>query len=124
MRRLLLLTLFALPLLALPPAAGPARAADQDFTLINSTGYVIVSVYVSPSSSSNWGPDVLGAAVLPAGQQAAITFPEGTQGCAWDLKVTYDDNDSSEWTNVNLCSISRVTLFWNRQAGTTRAVAE
>lgn len=104
---------------------GIARAAsDQDFTLVNSTGFEIDQLFVSPSSSNNWGNDVLGADVLPTGRQTDITFPAGTRPCRWDLKVVYSDGGSATWGNVNLCSISKVTLFYNRQTDTTRAVTE
>ena len=32
--------------------------------------------------------------------------------------------DTAQWRGVNLCQISRITLFWDRAAGTTRAVGE
>ena len=104
--------------------AGVAMAADQDFTLVNRTGFVIDQLFVSPHSSNNWGSDVLGQDVLPAGNQTDITFPNGTRPCAWDLKVVYSDGGSATWMNVNLCSISKVTLFYNRQTDVTRAVTE
>jgi hypothetical protein len=96
----------------------------QDFTLVNRTGYTINELYVGPTSSDNWGPDILGTGTLPNGRQVAITFPARSSECMWDMKVVYDDGDQTEWRNVNLCSISRISLFWDRGAGTTRAVAE
>ncbi len=103
---------------------GVAMAADQDFTLVNTTGFEIDQLFVSPHSSNNWGSDVLGRDVLPAGNQTDITFPPNTRPCAWDLKVVYSDGGSASWANINLCSISKVTLFYNRQTDTTRAVTE
>ena len=103
---------------------GAAVAADQDFTLVNSTGFEIDQLFVSPHSSNNWGSDVLGRDVLPTGRQTDITFPPNTRPCAWDLKVVYSDGGSASWMNINLCSISKVTLFYNRQTDVTRAVTE
>ncbi len=38
--------------------------------------------------------------------------------------MVFDDEDTAQWRGVNLCQISRITLFWDRAAGTTRAVGE
>ncbi len=122
MRRSLLLATAAL---AVGVFSGAARAdSDQDFTLVNRTGYQIDEVYVSPSSSNRWGRDVMGRDVLEDGDTVDITFPSGTRGCNWDLKVVYSDHETATWSNVNLCSISRVTLRYNRRAGTTSAITE
>ncbi|MBP0491551.1 hypothetical protein [Roseomonas indoligenes] len=122
-RRLVLPALLA-PL-ALASLAAPAAAQSRlDFSLVNRTGYEINEVYVSSSASSNWGSDVLGQGTLVNGNNADIRFSPGARGCQWDIKVVYTDGDETEWSKVNLCNISRITLFWNRQAGTTRAVTE
>jgi hypothetical protein len=105
------------------PVPGQA-ASDQDFELINGTGFEIDEVYVSASNNNSWGKDVLGQDVLAFRSSASIVFPKATTGCKWDLRVIYSDRDKSEWRGLNLCSISKVTLFYNRQNGTTRAVTE
>ena len=58
------------------------------------------------------------------GDHVHITFEKGERGCTYDLKVVYDDNDLSEWGKIDLCSISKIAIYWDRKAGTTRAVAE
>ena len=121
MRRMLML---AAASFALGMTGSAQAASDQDFTLVNRTGYEIDEVYVSNSASRNWGRDVLGQDVLPNGRQTDILFPAGTRGCDWDIRVVYSDRESAEWRRVNLCSISKVTLYYDRRAGTTRAVAE
>ncbi|MGG5810460.1 hypothetical protein [Falsiroseomonas sp. CW058] len=123
MRRNLLAALAALPL-ALGTAGSVQAQGQQDFTLVNRTGYQINEIYVGPSSSPNWGRDLLGANVLPNGRTFDIRFPGGSRECLWDIKVVYDDGDQSQFMRANLCSISRITLFWNRQAGQTRFVTE
>lgn len=105
--------------------AGAAQAQGrQDFTLINRTGYQIDQVYVSSSRQNSWGPDVLGRGVLVNNGSVNITFPQKSSECMWDMRVVYNDGDRSEWRQLNLCRISRVTLYWNRREGTTRAVTE
>jgi len=105
-------------------ASAALAQARQDFSLANRTGYTINELYIGPVTSKTWGPDVLGAGVLTDGREVDIQFQGQSSECFWDLKVVYDDGDTTEWENVNLCRISRVTLFWDRAAGTTRAVAE
>ena len=95
---------------------------NPDFTLINATGYTIDQVYASRPRSNSWGDDIMGKGQLEDGQYVKITF--GTSACNWDLKVVYDDKDTSVWENVNLCSISKLTLHWDRKAGQTRAVPD
>jgi hypothetical protein len=123
MRRVLIAALLGAPL-ALGPTGGAQAQGQQDFALVNRTGYQINEVYVGPSTSRSWGRDLLGAEVLPHGRQLNINFPARTSECQWDIKVVYDDGDQAEFARVNLCRTSTVTLFWNRQAGTTRAVTE
>ena len=105
--------------------SGTAMAQGrQDFALVNRTGYQIDQVYVSSSRENSWGADVLGRGVLVPNATVNITFPQKSSECMWDMRVIYNDGDRSEWRQLNLCRISRVTLFWNRREGTTRAVTE
>jgi hypothetical protein len=123
MRRTFLAALAAAPLAL---AAGhPAQAQGrQDFSLVNRTGYQINEIYVGPSSSPNWGRDLLGRNVLPNGRSFDVRFPGGHPECLWDIKVVYDDGDQSQFMRVDLCRVSRVSLFWDRQRGQTRFVTE
>lgn len=105
--------------------SAPAAAGDQDFVIINATGYVISEVYVSPVKAEDWEEDVLGRDVLGEGERTEIRFSRSTNTCRWDLKVVYeDDGSSAEWGNLNLCEISAVTLRYNRKTGETSAVTE
>lgn len=116
--RLGLLAAFTSPL---TPALAQGK---QDFELVNRTGYQIDEVYVGPVNQSHWGEDVMGKDAIGDGESANITFNGGSNACKWDIRVVYNDGDESEFRSVNLCSISRVTLFWNRKAGETRFVVD
>lgn len=102
--------------------AMPAFAADQDFQVVNRTGYQIDEVYVGASSSRSWGKDLMGRGSLGDGERVDITFPNRTTNCKFDIKVVYNDGDEAEWGGVNLCSVSKVNLYWRN--GATRAVTE
>ena len=104
--------------------AGLAQAGKQDFTLVNRTGYTVSHVYVSAANTDSWEEDVLGEDTLVNGDHVNITFEGGQRGCSYDLKVVYSDGDSSEWSKLNLCTIHRISIYWDRKAGTTRAVSE
>jgi hypothetical protein len=104
--------------------AGPAQAADakQDFDLVNKTGYEIKHVYVSPSKSDEWEEDVLGKDTLDDDETWTIKFHRSEKTCKWDLKVVYADDDSSAvWRGIDLCSVEKVTIRYNRKSDTTSA---
>jgi hypothetical protein len=103
--------------------AVPAHAAGkQDFILVNKTGYDISHVYVSPVKSDDWEEDVLGKDVLEDGDAWTIKFNRSTSTCKWDLKVVYADDDSTAvWKNIDLCSVSKITIRYNRKSDTTSA---
>ena len=102
-----------------------AFAGDADFKLKNKTGYQIDEVYVSKHSSSSWGKDVMGSDALGDGEAVNISFPHGNGACHFDIKVKYHDDDSTaEWSDVNLCDYTAITLFWDAKKQVTRAVGE
>ena len=93
----------------------------QDFALINATGYQISQVFVAPSKSEDWEEDVLGQDVLDDGETVNIRFAAKTRTCHYDLKVIYEDGDEAEWRRFDLCTVSRITIHWNRKQGSTWA---
>ncbi len=114
----LLAALAVVLLSAVPPAA---LAGEQDFTLVNRTGYTIEQVYVSPIKARDWEEDVLGQDVLDDGESVNIRFSKREDVCRWDLKVVYDDGEEAEWADFNLCEVSRITIHYERRSGRTWA---
>jgi len=99
-----------------------AQEAKQDFRLLNKTGYELKALYVSPSKSDNWEEDVLGQDTLDDGQAVNVHFNAKVRTCKWDLKVTYSDDDSNAvWNSIDLCSVSNITIKYNRKTDTTSA---
>jgi hypothetical protein len=84
--------------------------AQQDFTIVNNTGNTVMTLNVSPSDENEWGPDILGQDTLGNGERAQIQFARGQDQCNWDIRVTYDDNETGDWRGVNLCETSTITL--------------
>lgn len=105
-------------------AQAPAFAGDQDFDVVNKTGYPIKHLHVSEANNNSWEEDVLGRDVLNDGESFELKFAKGEKTCKWDMKVVYDDGESAVWEDLNLCKISKVTLRWNKSTGVTTAVVD
>ena len=88
--------------------ATSALADERDFTLHNNSSVDISYVYLSPSTSSFWGDDVLGEDVLPSGDEVDITFDDPRTTCVWDVKAVAHDGSEGYIYKVDLCSVSDV----------------
>jgi hypothetical protein len=102
----------------------PALAQQQNFNLINRTGYTIAALNVSPTSQDSWGPDILGAAVIPNGQAALVRFQPGISACEFDVRITYATGDSSDVRNVSLCRASQITVTYDEDEEETNFEVE
>lgn len=103
-------------------AAVPALAGQQDFVLVNETGVTIEEIYISPVKTDEWQEDVLAEGVLPDSGELTVRFPVDDSHCRWDLKIVDSDRDEIVWSNLNLCKIGKITLYW--EEGKARAVLE
>ena len=122
MKSILLAATLGLGLAAGAATVSVAAEARQDFELVNKTGYDISHVYVSPTKSDDWEEDVLGKDVLSDGDSWEIKFQRATKTCKWDLKVVYaDDGSSAYWKSIDLCSVGKITIHYNRKSDTTSA---
>ena len=94
-----------------------AFAIDRDVTVHNHIGATVRELYVSPSSTTSWGGDLLGADVLRDGGSVLIHYtPRMYRGeCVFDMKIVEQDGTTSTVSGVNLCTITDVTL--NRSGG-------
>lgn len=110
--------------IAVLPHSAALAEGKQNFTLENRTGYKISEVYVSPVKESSWQEDVLGEDELPNEESVNIRFSRSEKSCKWDLKVVYDDDESVEWEDFDLCEISKIRLFYNRKKGESWAETE
>ncbi|MDD4508270.1 MAG: hypothetical protein PHN26_04970 [Eubacteriaceae bacterium] len=87
-----------------------AAAISLDFTLNNSTGVEIYGVYVSPVEVNQWGEDIMGQDTLADGKSVDITFDPTEETEYWDLMVTDSENNQLTYKNLDLSTISEVTL--------------
>jgi hypothetical protein len=119
MRKLSLTACAAFVALAAPAFA---QEAKQDFKLINKTGYDLKSIYKGPSTSDQWSPVTVDQPSITDGMTVNVHFAPGTNTCHWDLKVIYSDDDSSAvWQKIDLCTVEKVTLHYDRDKDVTRA---
>ncbi len=88
-----------------------AFADPRDFELRNNSSVDLAYVYVSPSATDDWGDDILGVDVLPAGQTVNVSFKkfDGTT-CNYDVKVVGTGGESGVLYKVDLCSVSFVSF--------------
>ena len=80
--------------------------AQQDsvprFVVVNRSNRLVNMLNVSPSSSDQWGDDLLGLLQLTPGSSVAVNLPRGSE-CTQDVRVTYHDNSSESVGRINAC---------------------
>lgn len=86
-----------------------------DFKLVNNTGEDFYAVYLTETSTDNWGEDILPADIVKDGATIAIKFEyvDDETLCEWDLKLTHDESEE-EYIYINeidLCEVSVLTLY-------------
>ena len=94
-------------------SATPAFAQSRDFVLVNKTGKAVNEVYVSASATNDWEEDVLGQDTLANGSRVTITFPSSTSKCMHDIKIVHASGDTAEWSAINLCEVSVVSIRYD-----------
>jgi hypothetical protein len=63
-------------------STGPgAQGRNLDFELLNRTRYVVTHIFVAPSSSDDWGEDIMGKDVLGAGESVEVEFSRSERDC-------------------------------------------
>ena len=88
--------------------SGIASANNHVFNLVNYTGIDIYAVYISPSNTNNWGPNILNG-VLYNGYQVPINL--FSYNSSWDLKIADVYGNQVYWRYIPLSSLSSYTLY-------------
>lgn len=92
-------------------AQAQAFAGAQDFVLVNNTGSTIYNLYCSAADADNWEEDLLGATgTLAPGEYVTIRFNSRERGQYWDLRLVFDNGVDIYWENVDLLSVSQITV--------------
>lgn len=98
--------------------------SDNDFTLVNKTGYTLESVFVSPNDTKEWGEDIMGKDVVKDDEEVKITFSPKAEATIYDLKVIYDDKTEVIWQDLELPKINKLTIHWDAKEQKTSAEVE
>ncbi|UFN50607.1 hypothetical protein LPC08_08330 [Roseomonas sp. OT10] len=89
-----------------PSAMG--REGNPSFNLLNRSRRDIREIYATPASRADWGPDLLGATILPPGRSHAVRLPLGE--CRYDVRVVYDGGASEQRRDVDTCGLSQLVF--------------
>src|SRR3990172_3792511 len=90
-------------------------AYERDFAVVNATGYPIKFLGVNPPGDEVWNENELNG-ILVDGDKLNVKFTGANKGCTWNIRVTWaDDNTSSFFRGLNLCTINSVTLKYERK---------
>ncbi|GHV72948.1 hypothetical protein AGMMS49940_02500 [Spirochaetia bacterium] len=91
-----------------------ANKNDGDsVNIVNKTGKIVYYVYVSPSTSDNWGTDKMGEAVLPIGQSVAVALPPLNMVDQYDIGLVDEDGDSYTKKNIRLTNNQNIEFTIN-----------
>ena len=101
-----------------------AEELNLDFTLVNSTGWGIKELYIAPSSSEDWGSNIL-KKVLKDGETIKITFSPKATATKWDISIVWEVGGKSVyWKGYKLTDISKITLKYDENTQETSAATE
>ena len=108
-----LLNVFAIFLLSILVlsvlGADVASARWRNYSFVNYSGRTIKRLYITGSSSGNWGDDILGSSVLSNGDSVSLRYNDSVR--YFDIKVVFMDDDYLTYWRYDYRSVWRVTLF-------------
>lgn len=88
------------------PAAAQAQRQQPapSFTLKNEGDVTVYELFVARGGTGarNWGPDRLGAEMVPAGRSFVVRLPAGF-GCSADIRIVFDDGAEDIRERVDIC---------------------
>lgn len=79
-------------------------AADREVIVENASPRPIERLFISGADEQEWGPDRLGSEILQPGARFAAAVPD--QGCAYDVRVVFDNGGAEERRRVDLCTVT------------------
>src|SRR5882757_944079 len=95
-------------------------ADERNVTVVNGTGYGIKFLGFNNPGDNDWSDNEL-SGVLRDGNSVYVKFNTEDEGCKWNIRVDWADEGYPGvlWRNINLCSISEITLHYERKSDTT-----
>lgn len=83
---------------------------DASLTIYNGSDYAIMEIYLTPTGSSSWGPDLLGSDLLLPGEEVTIDFIDCDY---YDILIVDEDGVECEILNVDFCFSDDVWTITN-----------
>ncbi|MBA16067.1 MAG: hypothetical protein CMN73_06900 [Sphingomonas sp.] len=104
----------ALAAFAAPSAAFAQDSYNREVVIENAGNSAIYFIYFSHSDDDHWGDDRLGEEeVVEAGATRLFDFNDGSGECVFDVQATFENGETVELYEVNVCGVS--TLDANEQ---------
>lgn len=88
-------------------AAARGPACDGSFRVTNGSTRIVARIHLRDAALTNWGPDLLGQAVLSPAGTSNLRAP--TPG-VYDMRLLWADRQAVERRRINICSGTRVTV--------------
>jgi len=86
-----------------------------DFKLVNNTGEDFYAAYLTETTTTNWGEDILPKNIVKDGDTIDIRFENVNNEtlCVWDLRLTHDESEEDYIyiNEIDLCEVSVLTLY-------------
>ncbi|WP_122464711.1 MULTISPECIES: hypothetical protein [Brevundimonas] len=82
---------------------------DRRVRIINDTGRTIMYFYASRQGVDSWEEDILGSDILEDGDSVTANIDDGSRACRYDFKAVFEDGQSLERYNINVCEITTYT---------------
>ena len=110
---------------AMLSASATFAADERNVTVVNGTGYGIKFLGFNNPGDNDWSDNELGS-VLGNGGSVYVKFNNADKGCVWNFRISWADPGYPDvlWRNVDLCSIDKLTLKWDRSSNETSFIAE
>ena len=91
--------------------SGLAGAAEYKFEFLNESSLAVSHMYVAPSSSEDWGDDILYVTgqVAP-GASATVTVSTVGDECLYDLRFEVPGGGELEQYEQNICTMGTFRL--------------
>jgi hypothetical protein len=101
-------------------AAASAQERNPDFVLKNDTPWTVEGVYVKNRHTDDWGSDILGNDVVSSGNDEQIHIDD--YHCHYDVSLKMGRDHWWTWHGVDLCSTSRMKVWFNFETHTPEAI--
>jgi len=89
-------------------AANTASAFERWIDIVNSGNSAIYSVFITNVADPNYGRDLLGNSVIPAGYQSRVEPDMNNGYCRFDVLITYETGEEVPLWGVNLCEATTI----------------